>query len=143
MDGSTWVGNFECSGHVRNQIVPHPDQRRLVVSTDTTLWCVDVEQQLAKAVGPAPHAIWVHESGDLVVDCQGLSIYRLGRSGVIWYTPRISWDGIRSVRISQDQLDGEAWSPIENCWLPFSVDLSSGAVKGGSYSGPEMRFDQE
>ena len=58
-----------------------------------------------------------------------------------WHTPRISWDGFQNVRLEAEQLAGEAWSPVEDRWLPFSVDLETGRIDGGSYNGPETLFD--
>lgn len=61
---------------------------------------------------------------------QGISLFLLGREGVIWHTGRIAWDGIRRVVISGGILTGEACD-INDSWRPFRVDLQTGYVAGG------------
>ena len=54
----------------------------------------------------------------------------VGASGRVWRSRRISWDGIRSLKLESDTLTGEAWSL--DIWLPFSLDINSGEHKGGA-----------
>jgi len=42
---------------------------------------------------------------------------------------------MRDVRIENDKVKGEAWSPIDHVEYPFEVNLATGAVEGGSYKG--------
>ena len=49
-------------------------------------------------------------------------------------TRRISWDGIWNLRVEQDRLKGQAWNPFDDSESPFSVDLKTGDVEGGSYT---------
>jgi hypothetical protein len=49
----------------------------------------------------------------------------------------ISVDGFDKLRFEVKRLIGEAWSPIEDRWLPFSVDLHTGFVDGCGYSEPK------
>ena len=112
-----------------------------MVAAAGALWYVSPESRLAAEIAPAILDIWeIVESGDLLFNDQGLTFARLGRLGVIWHTERISWDGFQKVRLESDHLLGEAWSPHEERWYPFRVDLAKGQVDGGSYNGPEMRF---
>jgi hypothetical protein len=67
----------------------------------------------------------------------GLWFELLGAVGLHWRSRRISWDGMREVRLEGLRLFGEAWSPFEDCWLPFELDLCSGEFTGGSYNGPD------
>ena len=55
----------------------------------------------------------------------------IGTSGCAWQSRRISWDGIRSLKLEGDTLTGEAWS-FEDIWLPFSLDINTGEHKGGA-----------
>ncbi len=43
---------------------------------------------------------------------------------------------MRDLRIEEEKVKGEAWSPLDDCWYPFSADLTTGAVEGGCYNGP-------
>lgn len=139
--GTTWIGNFQPGLGGLDDVRWHPNRQQVLVASAGALWCVDPDTRVGEKIAPAVFSIWQLESGDLLIDNQGLAYVRLGRSGVVWHTPRISWDGFQNVRVEAGQLAGQAWSPVEDRWLLFSVDLESGQVDGGSYNGPEMHFD--
>jgi len=138
--GTTWVGNFQPGLGGLDDVRWHPNRQQVLVASAGALWCVDPDTRVGEEIAPAVFSIWQLESGDLLIDNQGLVFVRLGASGVVWRTPRISWDGFQNVRLESAQLAGEAWLPVEDRWLPFSIDLESGRVDGGSYNGPEMHL---
>jgi hypothetical protein len=89
-------------------------------------------------LGVAVDAIWsVSEPDGLVMSRQGLAFFRLGPEGCIWHTRRISWDGLKQIHVSSTDITGFAWAPWSPEWTPFTVDLRSGRVQGGSYNGPD------
>ncbi len=136
-----WVGNFRPGLGGVDDVRLHPDEQHVLVVSAGALWCVNPESHMAEEVAPAILEIWeMGESRDLVFNDQGLAFVRLGRSGVVWHTRRISWDGFQKVHLESERLVGEVWSPFEDRWLPFSVDLTTGQVDGGSYTGPAMHF---
>jgi hypothetical protein len=67
----------------------------------------------------------------------GLWFEALAASGMSWRSRRLSWDGVRNVRIDDSRLRGEAWNPVDDCWNEFTLDLQTGDVVGGSYNGPD------
>lgn len=102
------------------------------------MFCVDPAARTAVELGQPIFGIWpLPEANDLILSRQDIAFLRIGAGGVVWHTRRVSWDGFRDVRIERLTLTGEAWSPIEDRWLPFSVDLRTGRAEGGSYTGPE------
>ena len=62
----------------------------------------------------------------------------VGASGLQWKTPRLSWDGFRSISIQGAKVFGEAYSPVDKNkeWFPFAIDLVKRSAEGGSYAGP-------
>jgi hypothetical protein len=40
-------------------------------------------------------------------------------------------DGFRRLRLEGEHLTGEAWSPIEDGWVPFTLDVRTGRAEGG------------
>jgi hypothetical protein len=68
-----------------------------------------------------------------VLSVQGLAFLRLAPSGILWRTRRLSWDGFNAVRLSTETIRGDAWNPVEDRWMPFEVDLATGASEGGSF----------
>jgi len=74
---------------------------------------------------------------DLLILVSPADLIALGTDGLRWQTRRISWDGMRALCIHGNSLRGEAWVPsAKGGWLPFEVDLTTGAASGGSYDGP-------
>jgi hypothetical protein len=68
------------------------------------------------------------------VSRQGLAFARLGPQGLMWHTIRLSWDGFDQIVIDQSDLRDLAWSPLDDKWCPFSVELGTGKSAGGSFS---------
>ena len=50
-----------------------------------------------------------------------------------WISPRISWDGLRDIKLHGSELMGEAWTPVGDAWVPFTLDLLTGHCADGIY----------
>ncbi len=85
--------------------------------------------------GPIETVLALPEASLLVVG-NGIWLEAWDKSGMKWRSRRISWDGMQDLRIENETVLGLAWSPIDDRHHPFSVDLRTGAVDGGSYDGP-------
>jgi hypothetical protein len=134
-DGTKWVGNF-CRGYSNRDFVRlHPNKDHVLVFATGELWIVDPSHRSAEVLGPVIDDLWeLSDSGDVILSCQGLAFIRLGATGIVWHTRRLSWDGFDGIRLSTDVLEGNAWSPVDDDWYPFKVDLSTGMSTGGSFS---------
>lgn len=83
---------------------------------------------------PALEAIVeVHNPEGWIFSRQGIALVRLSPAGLMWHTRRISWDGFDQLHIVQDELRGLAWSPMDDRWCPFTVEINTGKSTGGSY----------
>jgi hypothetical protein len=137
-DRTYWVGNFRPGPGGLDDVRSHPNGDDVLVMSAGALWKVSPEAVSAEEIASAIIDAWqLDESGDLLFNDQGLGFLRLGPSGAVWHTRRISWDGFRGLRFESGVMVGEAWSPMESSWLPFIVDLKTGRAEGGSYSEPE------
>jgi len=63
----------------------------------------------------------------------------INKEGRWWRTPRISWDGIRHIKIEGANLYGEAFTPVGEMWVPFAVDLRTGECAGSAYEARHAR----
>jgi hypothetical protein len=139
-DGETWVGNFakfweggETSIHTEL------GSRAVVVVAGGSGYLVDAEaRRLVREIGFAIRHIWFDGSLQAMIVSNGLWFEAFDAEGVVWHSRRFSWDGIQNVEQSGGTLTGEAFDPMTDRWLPFCLDLKTGEVAGGSYSGPEM-----
>jgi hypothetical protein len=130
-DGA-WVGNFRPGLGGISQAVVHPDGQHILVFAGGDVWSVDPDRRDGQCVGFAVDGCWSVD-GELVLSRQGLAFFRIGRAGIVWHTRRLSWDGFDDVRIVGSSLHAVAWSPLEDRWMPCSVDLRSGRSNGGSF----------
>lgn len=133
-DVGRWVGNFRPGLGGLEFAGVHPNKTDALVITAGDLWIVDVVARTAVRKLPALEAMWdVQKPDGWVFSRHGIALVRLGPQGLAWHTRRLSWDGFDRVEIVHGELHGLAWSPVDDKWRPFSVDLTTGKSTGGSY----------
>jgi hypothetical protein len=137
---AAWVGNFAPGISGYSGVHMHPNKQDVVVFFEGEGYIVDPDAKILR--GEIPGAIFelweVTDPAGFVMDRQGLAFERISAEGLVWHTRRLSWDGFRSVNLSSTYIDGEAWSPIEDKWIPFRVDVMSGRAEGGSFSAGDL-----
>ena len=139
--GGRWVGNFQPGIGGVDDVRSHPNGRDVLVISNGSLWIVNPVTRTADEVASAVFDVWaVTDPDGYLLNNQGLGFLRLSADGVLWRSRRISWDGFSDLRFEGDRLVGKAWSPVEDAWLPFELDVQSGKVEGGSYTGPAMEL---
>ena len=132
--GETWVGNFH-GGHGRAEgVVDHPDNRRVVVLASGQGYVVDPEAPNDVSI----FAFGIHEFFALpefnaILFVDDVELETINKEGRWWRTSRISWDGIRHIKIEGANLYGEAFTPVGEIWVPFTVDLRTGECAGSAY----------
>ena len=134
-----WVGNFQRGMSSCDQVCEHPDGCHVVVVAGGTAYVVNPETRtLSHHFGAQIEIILVIDDLRTVVFGNGLWFEALGADGLQWRSRRFSWDGVRNVARSGGTLRGEAYAPegADGAWYPFEVDLATGDVTGGSYTGP-------
>jgi hypothetical protein len=133
----TWVGNFQPGMTSYNSVLPNLDGKSFIVIAGGQAYVVDPsERRLLGTFGGDVHAVLADPDLSVFVISNGVWLEAWERTGMRWRTRRISWDGISKLRIENETVKGEAWSPIDDRDYPFAVDLQTGAVEGGSYNGP-------
>ena len=135
---STWIGNFQRGVTSYNAVLPHFDGRTLTVIAGGQAYVIDPEDRrlLATFGGDIDVALAVKPE-NLWVMGNGIWLEAWDSSGLRWRSRRISWDGMRNIRIENDKVKGGALSPLDDHECPFAVDITTGAVEGGSYNGPQ------
>jgi hypothetical protein len=140
-NGEKWVGNFQLGlggisqgGYGVNDVFKHPNGRNLIVVAGGQAYIVDPETRelMDTFGGQIEYVAEVTELQEIVFG-NGLELKAIGTEGLRWKTPRLSWDGMRSVIRVGTKLSGESYNPLSDSWAPFSVDLINGNTEGGSY----------
>ena len=137
-DGQSWVGNFQRGSSRFETVIDHPSGREVIVIAGGQGYVVNPEDRSQRTYWASniEEVIRVADTGLLLVS-NGLWFEAIERGGTVWRTRRISWDGLQDVRLEGNRLRGQSWSPIDDCWAPFEVDIETGSVRGGSYEGRE------
>jgi hypothetical protein len=134
-EAAVWVGNFRPGLEGLQFAGLHPNELDVVVIANGDLWIVDPHTRTAVQTLPALNGILeVRDPDGWIFSRQGLAFARLGPKGLMWHTRRLSWDGFDQLRVVRGNLSGLAWSPVDDRWHPFAVELDSGKSTGGSYA---------
>lgn len=136
-NGDPWVGNFAAGLSSLCTVETHPDGQRLVIISGGAGYIINPEN--CKEVTEIGY--WftgLLRVGDMLIMTSPIDLEAIGPEGRRWRTKRISWDGLRNLALADDGrvITGEAWTFADEEWIAFEVDLGTGEVKGGSYSGP-------
>jgi hypothetical protein len=140
-ESGTWVGNFQPGLWGIDFVGEHPDGQRAVVISSGDLWIVDPQTRTAENILPViDWSIEVQDPKGWIFSRQSIAFARLGPSGMIWHTRRLSWDGFDQLNLSDKELSGLAWLPVYEVdeWLPFRVDIKTGASEGGSFGDDDL-----
>lgn len=132
-----WIGVFAfglLSPKGLNIVLSCPNPRWLCVVARGEGYFVNADEPLQyQAVQAEPvfsaYAVLRH---NLLVFSDYLHLVAYGPKGLIWETPRISWDGLRVEEIDENQIRGKAWSSPKRQYVDFAVDLESGVHTGGA-----------
>lgn len=79
-------------------------------------------------------AVTVVAEHDLLVFAGFYSLLAWGRTGKVWQTGRLSWDGVRITNVSGETLVGMGWDMKTDCEMEFEVNLRTGEHRGGGYA---------
>lgn len=135
-EGEPWVGNFRPGVGGIDEVLRHPNNRDVLVLSNASLWIVNPTTRAAVAIDQWITGYWqLTEPAGYLFNNQDLSFFRLSAQGALWQTRRMSWDGFEELRLEGELLTGKAWTPMDDAWVPFTLDLRTGRVEGGTHLG--------
>ena len=138
--GEDWIGNFHGGYGRADEILEHPDRRRVIVLSCGQGYLVDPSAPEETATfGWDIHEFLSLPEFDAILFADDLGLETINKQGLWWRTPRISWDGIRNLKVDGATLYGEAFTPVGEMWAPFSVDLRTGDCTDGVYEADMRR----
>ena len=133
-ESDPWVGNFLGSETKCTTALDHPNEADVIVVAGGEACIVDPESRAIRVriAGDIEHVFPLPSLG--LVLFQGMVDFTAVRAdGSGWISPRISWDGLRKIEIRGTELVGEGYTPIEDAWVPFTLDLLTGRCADGIY----------
>jgi hypothetical protein len=132
--GESWVGNFS-RGLVKFQgVFEHPDGERAVVVAGGTAYVVSPERRACDStfgaqIGWCCNVPTMH----LLVFATLVDVLILDQGGNLSRSCRISWDGLSDLKLDGHVISGRAYTPLDEEWRDFQIDLESRDVIGGTY----------
>ena len=136
VDGHRWVGNFQRGGTTFDAVLTTFAIDRPVIVAGGRAYLLDATSRTVIAEF-GDYVIWAVEWRDTIVLADELRFEALNRNGVVWRSERVSWDGMRDLSLDGSFVRGFAFSPIDNDYYRFVLDLETGSFTGGSYNGPK------
>jgi hypothetical protein len=134
---SSWVGNFQPGMTKLSTVVPDPDSNLIMVIAGGSVYIVDrTSGQLARQFGGGITLYLEVPSLRAALISNHLWFELIRGEATIWRTKRLSWDGMRKIRLDGGVINGEAWR-YDQSWHPFTVDVATGATTGGAYREPK------
>lgn len=133
-DGSEWVANFYPGWTDCNLLLDYPNKDRIIVIAGGQGYLMTPEQHIPiDTFEVANEAIKTKDGKIVLVD--DIHVWLVDDMGIGWESERISWDGIKDLKLQDHVLTGLSYDPMDsiNEWIPFSVDLETKVVTGGSY----------
>lgn len=131
-----WLGNFQRGTTSLDVVIASRQNTTVIVIAGGQAYVVDPVSRSCVRVfgGELEHAF---EFADRTVFSNGLWLEAIAGERLLWRTPRLSWDGMKEVRVDGSRIVGRAYDPTTDAWAPFSVEIANGDAVGGSYP-PEL-----
>ena len=133
-DSNSWIGNFQRGFGKTNFAEKLNDSFAAVIAYGQAYFVEIKSRKCVDAFGP--DIIWAmidRKRGNLIA-ASFTDIVAKNENGLIWSSKRLSWDGFRNFSNDGDIISGEAYTPIGEEWLPFTVDMAIGETTGGAYN---------
>jgi hypothetical protein len=140
-DGTDWVANFKPGWTGFNAVYEFDIEDPILVIAGGTCYLMSPEEQKPKSIfGVGYESVIKTLDGKLILqDLTDLTVFEI--NGEHWHTERISWDGIKDLKLEGTLVSGLSFNPMndKNRWVEFIVDLEKRNVKGGSYRQYEFK----
>ena len=134
-DNSNWVANFKPGWTGYNEIIEIENHSNLIVIAGGTFYLMNPENEKPFEVfGVGFERSIKNNSGDIILqDNTNLTI--IGKDGKYWTTERISYDGIKELKINGKIVTGLSYTPTsgKELWEEFKLDIETREIKGGSF----------
>ena len=134
-DSSSWVANFQPGATDLNQYFEYPTIRRVIVIAGGSGYIMSTEStEPIITFGDYINEILQLEDNSFI-GCGNCELIHFNETGIIWKSPRISWDDIKDLSIAGNIITGLSYDPLDSNipWKPFTLNLENYNITGGSY----------
>ena len=140
-DNSDWVANFKPGWTGLNAIYEFENQKNVLVIAGGTCFIMNPnESKPIDVFGVGYETVIKTLDGRLILqDITDITIVE--PNGEHWDTERISWDGLKDLKLEGNLITGLSFDPMydKEEWVKFVLDLETRKVTGGSYRQYEFK----
>ena len=131
--GEEWIANFR-PGMTNFNVIYEIDNSSVLVIAGGSVYIINPNQEKPiKCFGGGEDFCQKIEDGRFVL-ADGISLTIIEKNLEHWHTEKISWDGIRNIKIENNTVYGESYTPIntEKEWITFEYNINKKELVGGS-----------
>jgi len=135
-DGEEWVANFRPGWTNYNNIFDFPKHNIIVVFAGGQGYIMKPDEQKPKMTfGLTIKDVVQKEDGSLICSDETHILVLDNKTGEIWKSDRISWDGIKNLKLVDNKVIGQSYDPTNpnQPWSDFELNLKTKEIKGGSF----------
>ena len=135
-DGEEWVANFKPCWTDFNKVFFFPEHKIVVVFAGGQGYIMNPDEQEPKMnFGLTIKDVIQNEDGSLICSDDIQILVLDNKTGEIWKSDRISWDGIKDLKLIDNKVTGQTYDPTNSNqpWSDFELDLKTKEIKGGSF----------
>lgn len=134
-NGTNWVANFKPGWTNLNQVYEIENQTNLIVIAGGTFYLINPENEKPLDVfGVGFERAFKSDRNQIILQNQ-TDLTVIEKNGEYWTTERISYDGIKELKIKENIVSGLTYVPTsdDDLWLEFTLNLENRKVSGGSF----------
>jgi len=135
--GKKWIGNFQKGLSSYSNAFGELGRDIIFVVAGGSGYTIDVNSRncIDETGGAIDWCLPLPEKSALVIS-HGVDFEAIDKNGRIWVSDRISWDGFKELSYSDGKIQGKAYSPLDDDYHSFELNITDGSFIGGSYNGP-------
>ena len=138
-DGTEWVANFKPGLTNFVKVMELKNSLNLLIIAYGTCYIISPNNTTPILVFGVGFTCILEANNDRLVLQDQTDLTIVEPNGTYWVTERISWDGIKELRIENSNVIGLSYDPIVDQWISFKYDLDSRILTGGSYQQYEIK----
>jgi len=139
-DNTNWVANFKPGWTKLTEIFEIENQNDLIVIAGGMFYLMNPENEKPiKAFGGGFETFLKTKNGKIILQDQ-IDLTIIEPNNEIWHTERISWDGIKDLKLIKNFVTGLSYDPMDDKdeWVEFKFNIETREIEGGSYKRYEI-----
>ena len=134
-DGTSWVANFQPGCTDLIEVHEFKDEERLLVIARATCYMMNLNQTKPLSVFGVGYTMVLRTNDRRFVLQDQTDLTIIETNGEHWHSERISWDGLKDLRLENNLVVGLSYDPMNDAdeWVPFTFDIDTRTLTGGSY----------